>query len=697
MTGLNQRLARWSVLLPPLAVVLLYLPARHHGLVWDDVLFLGPRAPEPISEALWSALARPFELSANYYRPAAMLSFLFDRQLADGTPYALHLHNILLHALNTLLVAFAARRVLADGPVESRTSIAPWLPALAGLLWGLHPALVEAVAFVSGRFDLLMTFFLLLGLGADLSLRGRPVLRPALVGLSFLLAAASKESAVAFVPALALIQAASVPGGLGSPAKAWSALRRGGHLPVHGAMVVTGGLCAAARYAALDHFFDGSIGGMIPAGDALSHLLLVGRSIGMYLLLALWPFGTLAPIHHAVLPIATADIPAWIGILSTLVVAMVSGVLAVRGSRSAALALAALVCLLPAVNVVPLQLAGGAFAAERYLAFPLTLLVLAVVVAALRMRPAGLRIAGGLAAVWVVAGAVTVHLALPRWADGEALWTWAADRAPASALPQANLAAERFEAGRFEEGRAAARRAVQQDGGSADAWNNLASNLYGLGRHREAAEAFRRAARLDPGAQDVLANLGAAALAAGDAEDAEKILRDEALPLDPMDPLTNLNLARVYLEAGRPDLAGPHVEVAAARPPPGREATLREVETELGNPVRWLVLGDRRLEARDPAGALAAYRHGRKLGGPADLSAIGLSSALLDLGRLEEAGRVLGEALAAFPRNAVLHYNAGRLGKQRGDHAAALAGFRRCLELDPGFRPAQKELSALGG
>lgn len=681
---------RWAVLLAPVAALLLYLPARHHGLVWDDELFLGPRAPQPLGEALRDALARSFELSANYYRPAAMLSFLLDRLLAGGSPFALHLHNLLLHAANALLVGLIALRIGRERPGP------PWLPGLAGLVYALHPALVEVVAFASGRFDLLLTCFLLLALLADLSLRGRPVLRPALVGLAFLLAAGSKESAVAFVPALALLHVAASPGALRSPARVWRALREGGHLPVHGALLAALGIAVAARVLVLGQLFDASVGGLVPAGGPLSHLLLVGRSAGLYLLLAIWPFGTLAPVHHATLPVPPGDAVAWLGLAAGLVGTTAAAVFALRGGRAAALALASLICLLPALNIVPLQLAGGSYAAERYLGFPLALAVLAGAAASARLG-SRLRVAAGvLAAVFAVAGATAVHCTLPRWADGEALWTWATAAAPGSALPWSNLAATRFEAGRYEGGLAAARRAVELDPGYADAWNNLASNLYSLGRPREAADAFRRATALEPRAAMLRANLGMALLAAGDGEGALRVLRDEALPLDPGDPITNLNLARAYLDAVRPDLALPHLDAAAARLPPDMAGTLRALGEQARDPVRWLVLGDRRLRSRDPAGALQAYRRGRELGGPPDLAAIGLSSALLDLGRLDEAGRVLGEALAAFPESAVLHYNAGRLGKQRGDREAAAAGFSRCLELDPGFQPARNELAALG-
>jgi tetratricopeptide (TPR) repeat protein len=695
MTGFGGRLARWSVLLPPLAVLLLYLPARGYDLVWDDVLFLSGKIQEPLLEAVGNSLTRPFELSANYYRPAAMLSFLVDRVLADGGPAAMHLHNILLHAVNALLVALIALGLRSGGFGEAKPGAA-WLPALAGLLWALHPALVEAVAFVSGRFDLLLTCFLLLGLLADLSLRGRPGLRPALVGLAFLLAVASKESAVAFVPALALVHAASVPGGLGSPAKAWRALRAGGHLPVHGAMLLAALLCLAARVAVLGHVFNASIGGLVPAGGPLSHLLLVGRSAGTYLLLAVFPFGTLAPIHHATLPVPAGELPAWLGLLAAVVATGAAAALAIRGSRPAALALAALTGLLPAVNIVPLQLAGGSYAAERYLTFPLALGVLAGVVAAGRLGPLPRLVASALAAAFLAAGAVAVHLTLPRWADSGSLWSWGAERAPGSALPLSNLAARHFETGSFEEGRATAERAIALDPRNTDAWNNLATNLYGLGRPREAAEAFRRAGATEPGSAMLRANLGLAILAAGDVDGAVRILRDEALPLDPLDPITNLNLARAYLVAVRPDLAVAHLDAAASRLPPGREAALREMRKESRDPIRWLVLGDRRLEARDPAGALAAYRRGQALGAPPEPAAIGLSSALLDLGRLDEAAAILDEALPRFPGNASLHYNAGRLGKQRGDRDAAAAGFSRCLELDPGFAPARHELLALG-
>ncbi|HUU21082.1 MAG TPA: tetratricopeptide repeat protein, partial [Phycisphaerae bacterium] len=492
------------------------------------------------------------------------------------------------------------------------------------------------------------------------------------------------------------LHAASSPGGLGSPARAWRALRGGGHLPVLGAVLLAGMLHLGARYAVLGHLFDGSIGGAVPAGGPLSHLLLVGRSAGTYLLLSVWPFTTLAPIHYSVLPVSPNDLPAWLGLLAAIGVTAVLSALAIRRNRPAVLALAGLTCLLPALNIMPLQLAGGAYVAERYLALPLAFAALAGAVALGRMGQAWRRVAVVLAAAWIVAGAITVHHTLPRWADSETLWNWGARRAPGSPLPLANLAASHFEAGRFDEGREAAERAIALDPDNVDAWNNLATNLFGLERPREAAEAFRRTAVLDPGAAMIRANLGMALLVAGNVDEAVRILRDEALPLDPLDPITNLNLARAYLEQGRPDLAVTHLDVAAASLPPAKGQLLREMRAKAEDPIRWLVLGDRRLQSRDPAGALVAYRRGPELGAPPEPAAIGLSSALLDIGRLDEAEDVLREALAAFPDSPVLHYNAGRLGKQRGDREAAAAGFLRCLELNPGFQPARNELSALG-
>ena len=96
-----------------------------------------------------------------------------------------------------------------------------------------------------------------------------------------------------------------------------------------------------------------SVSSPIPSGDALQHLLLAARSFMEYLLVIVWPFGTLSPIHFSTLPIAANDGLAWLSVV--IVLATVAGLAywIRRAPRSGWLALAAALSLLPVINIIP--------------------------------------------------------------------------------------------------------------------------------------------------------------------------------------------------------------------------------------------------------------------------------------------------------------------------------------------------------
>lgn len=99
-----------------------------------------------------------FPSGAYYYRPLTILTYLFDRDLWGSLASFMHLHNMLLHMFNALLVFAVSRRLLIAYKLTEN-----WPALCAGLLFALHPLTVESVSWVSGRTDVLMTVFLLLG------------------------------------------------------------------------------------------------------------------------------------------------------------------------------------------------------------------------------------------------------------------------------------------------------------------------------------------------------------------------------------------------------------------------------------------------------------------------------------------------------------------------------------------------------
>ena len=183
---------RWFPTLAAAAAVLValaYLPVLNADYVWDDwQLFISNPALR-LPELLWSALWEPILPGTSYLRPVALASFAAQFMTVGSDPGIAHGVNLFLHAANTLLVGLIAIRLTAAAGLAARAARI----LLAGLLYGLHPALIEMVAWVSGRFDLLVTFFALLALWGYLAWAGWR--RDLWVTACFLLAAFSKEMA----------------------------------------------------------------------------------------------------------------------------------------------------------------------------------------------------------------------------------------------------------------------------------------------------------------------------------------------------------------------------------------------------------------------------------------------------------------------------------------------------------------------
>lgn len=91
-----------------------------------------------------------------YYRPLLELTYWLDNLLWGMQPRAMHLENILLHYANSLAVYLLARRV--QGVAAGLFAVGP---LLAALLFALHPVNVEAVAWIAGRTDPLLSLLVL--------------------------------------------------------------------------------------------------------------------------------------------------------------------------------------------------------------------------------------------------------------------------------------------------------------------------------------------------------------------------------------------------------------------------------------------------------------------------------------------------------------------------------------------------------
>jgi tetratricopeptide (TPR) repeat protein len=139
----------------PLLIILVlavFLPILHNGFVsWDDDIYIVNNTL--LRSMGWSQVRHLFTSSfEGHYHPLTLLSLSLDYHLFGTNPLAFHLHNLLLHLLNTLLVYQIIKKL-------SNNVIIAWVTAL---LFGLHPMHVEAVVWATARKDVLYTLFFLL-------------------------------------------------------------------------------------------------------------------------------------------------------------------------------------------------------------------------------------------------------------------------------------------------------------------------------------------------------------------------------------------------------------------------------------------------------------------------------------------------------------------------------------------------------
>ncbi len=133
-----------------------------------------------------------FHQKAIYYRPTYSLSFSLDYLLWGLEPFGYQLTDLILH----VLVAGLLFRVVYL--VNDRDVLAA---AAAGILYSLHPVLIEVVPAVNHRQETLMAAFLLGAFLAFLRYRRGGNLRwQAAALVLFLLSIGAKESGVVFVP-----------------------------------------------------------------------------------------------------------------------------------------------------------------------------------------------------------------------------------------------------------------------------------------------------------------------------------------------------------------------------------------------------------------------------------------------------------------------------------------------------------------
>ncbi|MFA5858404.1 MAG: tetratricopeptide repeat protein [Elusimicrobiota bacterium] len=122
-----------------------------------------------------------------YYRPLLTVSFILDAQFSGVNPWGYHLSNIVIHLLNCFLLYKLLQKMSYPEPSSFFVSA----------IFAVLPVLTQAIAWIPGRNDSLVTLFILISLVSYLNFLEKRSVRSAVIAvLGFAGAMFTKETAV---------------------------------------------------------------------------------------------------------------------------------------------------------------------------------------------------------------------------------------------------------------------------------------------------------------------------------------------------------------------------------------------------------------------------------------------------------------------------------------------------------------------
>jgi tetratricopeptide (TPR) repeat protein len=441
------------------------------------------------------------------------------------------------------------------------------------------------------------TLFLLTALWLEGRLHGAA--RVAGVVTAFLLALLCKEMALTMPLVMVLWQLALREGDF-TRASLVRLLHQ--ERTLYGGLLVALGVYLAIRYAALGYLLTTvASSAQIDIGTPLQHLLLVGRTLTTLVGLVVFPFFSITAAHHSELPIPLSDGWAWAQL--ALAAAIVAGVIwSVRRYPQAGwLLVAGLVGLLPVLNLRPLEMASGIFTAERFLTFPLALLLLGLAIGmfawASEAQTRARRLLDALA-VWGVALFITTAYNLPNWRDSESFWKWLTVASPHSPIGWCNLADLYSQQGRYAEALEYAEKAIQIDPRNGMGYVNKGVALLKMGNRDEATALFQRATELAPEEATAWNNLAMMLSEQGANDEAERIIREHVLGRPPQF-MAHQALGLIYSRKARLDLAEAEFRTAYALLTDPKGSTAEWGLSELQRADKWIAAAHQWMNERN--------------------------------------------------------------------------------------------------
>lgn len=505
--------------------------------LWDDDIHIqgNPWLRTPSWRSASEFLTKPY---FGLYIPVPYLFWLGLTALGQvlgmpQNPALFHGANLLLHSLNGFLVLLLLRRFSKSWP-------AAWLGMV---LFAFHPLQVEAVAWVSGAKDLLMTFFSLVTLLLALDLSLSPGWwRLGTATATYIFALCSKPSAVVVAPIAAILLAINQP-----PFGSRSEQRMILCLALWGLL--------ALPIIFLTHKLQASDMAMLTPLAWIEHVTVAIDSLSFYISKLFWPV-PLVVDYGRTPSVALAD-PHLSLALVLLLVAAAAWWSAV--GRSFVLKLAVfLVGILPVSGIIPFAFQNISTVADRYMYFPMIGLALAWthLLSSLRASLLWLILPGFLAVL-----SVASHRRTADFRSTEALFTQVLQHNDLSFSAHNNLGVVLIQSGQLRTALGHLERAMQLRPSSYKTIDNIGVAMQKLGYAEASVPYHQKAIGLEPSYGTAYANLGEALRQLQRPSEAKQVFL-QGLLHDPKSVLLRINLGVLLEQQGEHAAAEEHYLLA---------------------------------------------------------------------------------------------------------------------------------------
>lgn len=577
-------------LLVALAVAVLtyviFVPALQNQFInWDDDVYIYDNSFIRSMDARFFKSAF-LDFPVSYWHPLTWISHAIDYRLWGLNPVGHHLMNIVVHALNALIVVFLVIRLLKSSrnsvSGHVRNSRAILIAAMVtGLLFGLHPLRVESVAWAAERKDLLCALFFLLSLMTYTKYVEISNIEPErrrssrllekqylLTVCLFILALMSKPMAVTLPFVLLILD--------------WYPFRRVNSLKTFGGVLAEKlPFIVLSIFISIVTVYAQQASGALKSPDfaPFSARWLVGaRSLVAYLWKMILPLN-LVPFYPYPRDVSILNLKYFLPVV--LVAGITLACIVVAKKRRLLLSIWGyyVITLLPVLGIIQ---AGGQSMADRYSYLPSLgpFLLVGLIIAGMYENIADSKRSGlilrmaplGAAVVMLVFMSVITVRQIDIWKNSFVFWNYIIEKEPAGVpLAYNNLGLALKDRGRIGDAISQYQTAIRLDPNFGKAYVNLGNAYKAEGRLEMAIQQYQTVLRLNPNYAEVYNNLGVAYKAEGQLDNAIQQYQT-ALRLNPNYAEAHNNLGNACARKGHLNTAIEQYQMALRLKPDYRAA-----------------------------------------------------------------------------------------------------------------------------